>query len=179
MSDLDHLEALAKAATPGPWRIRRGAAPLRPDVHFDVVSDHDGEHQVCETWLHGKTYREADAAIIVAAVNALPTLIARIRTLESPASFRAYIAAQGKSDLAALDPVEALAWHAAHEVLEQDRLAKEVDRLTAENADLRAKAANAKRVAMARPCGYPLVLGDLYGGKQLNAAKRKGGASNG
>lgn len=88
--DLDALAALLERATPGPWDLGE----------FDEQGGYD-----CMTSgiscgpasIDGKTYGErymeplppaaqmrmiADAALIVAAVNALPALIARVRELE-------------------------------------------------------------------------------------------------
>ena len=72
--DLDELERLAKAATPGPWemdnnyniRIAEGGHPLVITINDD------------EDWIP----RPSDARYIVAACNALPALIKRVRELE-------------------------------------------------------------------------------------------------
>ena len=77
--DLNELERLAEAATPGPWetvtygiyaRNHRGhlipvAETILPDCFDDAYTAH-----------------KKDAAFIVAACNAVPELIARIRELE-------------------------------------------------------------------------------------------------
>jgi hypothetical protein len=62
--DLDQLDALAAAATPGPWLVDRDG---------DVVADRDRDSMLA-------AYPSAaDAALIVAAVNALPALVAAAR----------------------------------------------------------------------------------------------------
>lgn len=63
---LDQLDEVRQAATRG-WNRLGGR-------HDRTVINDAGEH-VCDT------AREADAALIVAAVNALPTLIAEVRAL--------------------------------------------------------------------------------------------------
>lgn len=67
--DLDKLEALRAKATPGEWRVIKI----------------EQESQIWSGTYVGKTrdYQGDDAALIVAAVNALPALIARIRELEA------------------------------------------------------------------------------------------------
>lgn len=75
--DLDELERLAKAATPGPWEYRlvgRQANIIMADTE-----------PLCATkYSHNKSH---DAAYIVAACNAVPELVARIRELERQREF--------------------------------------------------------------------------------------------
>ena len=70
MSDLDRLEALRAAATPGEWTTYPSRSGQPGLVHVKIP---DSMHPTA--W-------PADAALIVAAVNALPDLIGRIRELE-------------------------------------------------------------------------------------------------
>lgn len=77
--DLEKLERLAAQATPGPWIHEPGENFFDHDCHFFgyecqmVKSD---IAYVCEF------VTEANAAYIVAACNAVPELIARVRELE-------------------------------------------------------------------------------------------------
>lgn len=76
--DLPALEELAKAATPGPWGLRHGAR----DAYITI----DGAPGADSVMAMDKIiYPKAtdDAALIVAAVNALPVLIEMIRALEA------------------------------------------------------------------------------------------------
>ena len=83
MIDLDELERLAKAATPGPWKegrhdmfsIVEGAHAKYIYANSIPVAISTGEEKDCERVL-------ADARYIAAACNAVPELIARIRELE-------------------------------------------------------------------------------------------------
>lgn len=75
--DLNKLESLAKAATPGPWVIRHGDGWYNKHSYEIEASN---ESHVAETLY---AYNgEADAAYIVAACNSLPTLIAENRALQ-------------------------------------------------------------------------------------------------
>jgi hypothetical protein len=68
--DLEELERLAKAATPGPWVV----AHLCTNANFVFAQAPD-----CDMVFHA---READVQYITAACNAVPELIARVRELE-------------------------------------------------------------------------------------------------
>lgn len=72
--DLDALAALLDKATPGPWATNGGRVECRDDHGWVndgwIIGDLDGPDA------------EANSALIVAAVNALPELIARVRELE-------------------------------------------------------------------------------------------------
>ncbi|MBR5883350.1 MAG: hypothetical protein IKY97_07775 [Mailhella sp.] len=70
--DLDELERLAKAATPGPWKYRTIGREA-------VVIMADTEPLCATKYRHNKDH---DAAYIVVACNAVPELIARVRELE-------------------------------------------------------------------------------------------------
>lgn len=69
---LAELRSLLAAATPGPWRWywSQNRAFVESDTRT-VVEVFDADPEV-----HGGIEHEADAALIVAAVNALPALIA-------------------------------------------------------------------------------------------------------
>lgn len=81
--DLDELERLAKAATPGPWKegrhdmfsIVEGAHAKYIYANSIPIAISTGEENDCERVL-------ADARYIAAACNAVPSLIARVRELE-------------------------------------------------------------------------------------------------
>lgn len=95
MDDLDALAALVERATPGPWTVRMGEYVV-PAGHekrpiggsSDPVVDRDRYAQyVCRippSHRHrSDTEQRANAELIVAAVNALPALIARVRAQEA------------------------------------------------------------------------------------------------
>jgi len=76
--DLDALAALLAKATPGPWDAPNGETMIDRVGTEDPVAD---------------AYHYEDAALIVAAVNALPALIARVRELkQEQATLRAALA---------------------------------------------------------------------------------------
>jgi hypothetical protein len=70
---LDRLEAAAAAATPGPWYVEEHAGR----DGMVVMADGFRRAHLPQTRLVENA--EADAALIVAAVNALPTLVAELR----------------------------------------------------------------------------------------------------
>lgn len=72
--DLDELERLAKATTPRPWKITDKGSHL-------YVTDANPNREIARI---GRVPRQndANAAYIVAACNALPKLIERVRELE-------------------------------------------------------------------------------------------------
>lgn len=86
--DLDKLEALEKAATPGPWKVgdyesttrqfltQQGCIIFADDADGDPIQVAD-----CSQW--GLANEGDNTAFIAAARNALPELIARLRRLES------------------------------------------------------------------------------------------------
>lgn len=90
--DLDELERLHKAATPGPWKMVGSdqytftAVILPPDFP--------------QTPLVGRFRDEQDAAYIVAACNSLPELIAENRTLQERAQMRQELVEQYEQDIA-------------------------------------------------------------------------------
>lgn len=94
MIDLDELMKLREAATPGPWKTDLGnfdsdgySMVIRPYIEADgkitFVSNDDTDYG----------YDENDAAYIVAACNAVPELVARIRELEAQHDWMAQAAA--------------------------------------------------------------------------------------
>jgi len=84
--DLDALQALCDAATPGPWRCHRFTADSPCDrilASEDLADEVIGAH-------YGEALRidPKDAAFIIAAREALPRLIGRVRELEAEAARR-------------------------------------------------------------------------------------------
>lgn len=71
--DLEELERLAKAATPGPWKHRTISKTATVILAADTP--------LCATKY--SVNKDHDAAYIVAACNAVPSLIARVRELET------------------------------------------------------------------------------------------------
>jgi hypothetical protein len=71
--DLEHLEQLEKAATPGEWSVLYSEDPDRPGVY--VNDGGFGTLYIAEECMQGPD----DAELIVAARNALPSLIADLR----------------------------------------------------------------------------------------------------
>jgi hypothetical protein len=67
-----HLQGLREKATPGPWAYDEDEDDISGDDGKSTVIFHDGMPQ-----------DEADAVLIVAAVNALPTLLRELEVLES------------------------------------------------------------------------------------------------
>lgn len=88
MVNLDELMKLREAATPGPWKTMCHTTCYGDCV--EAVGDVDGDMIVntAETALD----EHANAAYIVAACNAVPELVARIRELEDAAEFEARVA---------------------------------------------------------------------------------------
>jgi len=85
--DLDELEALAKAATPGPWRAHHCiskstiSAPALA-VDFITISNDGGDADAAE----------GDAGLIVAMRNSIDALITEVRALRTKAQTREWIA---------------------------------------------------------------------------------------
>jgi hypothetical protein len=81
--DLDALEGLAKAATPGPWKSERGIEGWC--VETEAAKDKDGgQHVACYCFAEAGYVPDADAAFI-AAMNpqTVLALIAEVRELRS------------------------------------------------------------------------------------------------
>ena len=92
MNTLDELERLLKAGTPGPWKIERGKRCIQGPDTFE------GEPLVLASMMGGRQWSaspysqycvpgmkdgDANAALIVAAINALPGLLDRVKRLEA------------------------------------------------------------------------------------------------
>lgn len=78
-SDLSRLAALAEAATGGTWRVVSDEATI-----LAIAGDWEGVDRYVAEWLDFVTKHDrADAEYIVAAVNAVPALVQRVRELEA------------------------------------------------------------------------------------------------
>lgn len=100
MIDLEGLEKLRAEGTAGPWRTVGDKSPNMTGVHagphtsgdsyllFTLVNDPNDDGPMGEGGLLPETVAQwkADAALIVAAVNALPELIAMARRVETEAA---------------------------------------------------------------------------------------------
>lgn len=73
--DLDELERLAKAATPGPWEVTGKGVP-------EYITDANPNRKIARILRTPRAYEE-NAHYIVAACNALPGLIAENRALRA------------------------------------------------------------------------------------------------
>ena len=86
MVNLDELMRLREAATPGPWSVKIG--DFEAEDGYGTVSasyvEADGK-TICVPFDRGPDDEndEDDTAYIVAACNAVPELVARIRALEA------------------------------------------------------------------------------------------------
>jgi hypothetical protein len=78
--DLEALEALANAATPGPWSVEIGAVWAGTDDL--VASGFDDSNAAGSVDLVGRVFYVSNASFIAAAREAVPALIARVRELE-------------------------------------------------------------------------------------------------
>jgi hypothetical protein len=92
--DLDHLEQVAKAATPGPWEILNRCDNVEPDRACGVTTDHRDEYGHIRGIFQTDAYDEcshpvslADAAHIAAfSPSTALALVARMRELEQDLS---------------------------------------------------------------------------------------------
>jgi len=92
MTTLDELERLLKAGTPGPWKIERNKRCIQgPDTGegdaLVITSVMGGSKQwsaspYSQYCVPGMKDGDANAALIVAAINALPGLIESARRVE-------------------------------------------------------------------------------------------------
>jgi hypothetical protein len=81
MTTLDELERLLKAGTPGPWHVghnelgdAQGPMSIWPDANMiGAIIARCGPQQPWQGWYEQPAH---DAALIVAAINALPGLLA-------------------------------------------------------------------------------------------------------
>lgn len=81
--DLDALQALLDKATPGPWRNERtGDEETVMRIIHGRRSAGGSEVCIVTTGSYNDATEAGNAALIAAAVNALPALIARVRELE-------------------------------------------------------------------------------------------------
>ena len=76
MTDLKELKKLLAEALPTPWKA------LSDDGTFDIASDGIPENEDRYAWI-GEVDEEPNAALIVAAVNALPELLAKVKRYEA------------------------------------------------------------------------------------------------
>ena len=104
MSDLDRLEALRAAATPGEWTTYPSRSGRPGLVHIKIP---DSMHPTA--W-------PADANLIVAAVNALPDLTGRIRELEGREAKLRELADKWESDAKTRTQVDAYVRSAAYQI---------------------------------------------------------------
>jgi len=85
-SELDRLEALASAATPGPWHDDQGSwvYSSNPDAcrAFAMMNAEDTARFYVGACI-GESMGTADAAFIAASRSAVPKLIAEVRALRS------------------------------------------------------------------------------------------------
>lgn len=101
--DLSALESLLAKATPGPWRNERtGDEETVMRIIHGRRSAGGSEVCIVTTGSYNDATEAGNAALIAAAVNALPALIARVRELESDRTRLAQINANmAKHDRAA------------------------------------------------------------------------------
>lgn len=83
--DLNALERLARAATPGPWSQRTLYTDRRPKERYGVRAGSQGDHDapmLIPFRSDGSGLCYADSEFIAEARTALPRLVARVRELE-------------------------------------------------------------------------------------------------
>lgn len=80
MIDVAKLRALLAAATPGPWTEDDGSLYGPNDGAVAHIARHASMHTVLAT---GEDWKHADAALIAAAVNALPGLLDQLEALRA------------------------------------------------------------------------------------------------
>ena len=85
MTDLDRIEALCAAATPGPW-----TAVKDPDGAFTIESDFYAAVCWREPWPENAAKCIADAMLIASARTDLPALVAEVRRLRAALSQSEY-----------------------------------------------------------------------------------------
>lgn len=91
MIDLDELMRLREAATTGPWKVEEVSHVINDTVWFsEIIKTDDGR---IDEKIVNQGAGKADAAYIVAACNAVPELVARIRELEAQRDWMAQAAA--------------------------------------------------------------------------------------
>ena len=77
----DQLEQLRAAATPGEWSRWRDQESVPGWDGFIVIGDDAAEGEECNPT--ARVYVAPDAALIAAAVNAVPRLVAALRAVEA------------------------------------------------------------------------------------------------
>jgi hypothetical protein len=77
--ELDHLQALTDAASPGPWQPIIGHSSIRRD-YIELGDEH---HTEMEIEADGWPAPAADLEFIAASRNSLPRLLAEIRSQRS------------------------------------------------------------------------------------------------
>jgi len=83
--DLDALEQVARAATPGPWR-----RPIQDEP--SLISDADGQGSLLGLTADDEAivWLEADAALIVAMRNSFESLLAELRSLRAAGEWKPF-----------------------------------------------------------------------------------------
>lgn len=87
--DIDELERLLAAATPGEWFKARSGKRMSADYSqpFGLLAEHDGNHCIVAGLFGdtrgGEPSAGANAALIVAARNSLPAMLTEIRELRA------------------------------------------------------------------------------------------------
>ena len=74
---MEDLKKLLAAATPGPWEVSERTKDWRPQV---VSTEHG---PICTMHIPEVGDADSNAALIVAAVNALPELVERVKRYEA------------------------------------------------------------------------------------------------
>ena len=77
MVNLDELERLREAASPGPWKVG-----VWNSIVAESAKGVEWDKTLFSVALNSEKTAKADAAYIVAACNAVPLLVSRIRELE-------------------------------------------------------------------------------------------------
>lgn len=83
---LEHIEALLAAATPGPWEVHQETAEECP-LGEGLYVDHRGGRPVA----FASSGNNDDAALIVAARNALPDLVAAVKAARGAEDSLSYL----------------------------------------------------------------------------------------
>ena len=82
---LEELELLRKAATPGPWKQSVIPDEIVGKLYHDAILDENGKFIAQTCWYKSENYeyvkdkKDAHAAYIVAACNAVPRLVEMLR----------------------------------------------------------------------------------------------------
>jgi len=109
--DLDRIEALANAATPGPWGYKAGVLK-----HYAFSLDAGEDFGVSLQELHWQDGREvpaaANAQFIAAARTDVPALVAELRAARAEVERLRTAAADERADVVAFFSKRAAAWRA-------------------------------------------------------------------